>query len=178
MLSAHQVMARLEIRGPDLAGVIADANACGLKNVVIGGFAVIAHGYVRATKDVDLLVPDDPEVDDALLRFIERSGAVRFGDRKPVTTEDLAGVNRVRIDSRLGVTDVRRSELSPPLDYETVARCAVRGCWRSSPFRVASLRSLVGFKRLANRGQDRLDLEALERVHGELPIEPIPGLDD
>jgi hypothetical protein len=30
---------------------------------------------------------------------------------------------------------------------------------------------------LANRSQDRLDLEALERVNGELPIDPIPGLD-
>jgi hypothetical protein len=40
-----------------------------------------------------------------------------------------------------------------------------------------SLRSIVGFKRLAGRGQDRLDLENLERVNGELPIDPIPGLD-
>jgi hypothetical protein len=35
-----------EIRGPDLAGVVADANEVGLDHVVIGGFAVIAHGYV------------------------------------------------------------------------------------------------------------------------------------
>ena len=47
-----------EIRGPDLAGVVADANAAGLPHVVIGGFAVIAHGYLRATKDSDILVPD------------------------------------------------------------------------------------------------------------------------
>ncbi len=47
--------------GPDLAGVVADANAVGLQYVVIGGFAVIAHGYLRATKDSDLLVPDGAE---------------------------------------------------------------------------------------------------------------------
>ncbi len=34
-----------------------------------------------------------------------------------------------------------------------------------------------GFKRLAGRPQDRRDLEELEAFHGELPIEPIPGLD-
>jgi hypothetical protein len=39
-------MAPNEIRGPDLAGVVADANAVGLSHVVIGGFAVIAHGYL------------------------------------------------------------------------------------------------------------------------------------
>jgi hypothetical protein len=33
-----------EIRGPDLAGVVADANEAQLDHVVIGGFAVIAHG--------------------------------------------------------------------------------------------------------------------------------------
>ncbi|HEX3737286.1 MAG TPA: hypothetical protein VHV53_07055 [Solirubrobacterales bacterium] len=42
------------IQGPDLAGVVADANAVGLPYVVIGGFAVIARGYFRATKDSDL----------------------------------------------------------------------------------------------------------------------------
>jgi hypothetical protein len=48
----------------------------------------------------------------------------------------------------------------------------------SHPARVAGLRSIVGFKRLAGRPQDRRDLEELESLHGELPIEPIPGLDE
>ncbi len=65
----------------------------------------------------------------------------------------------------------------PPLDYETVAARAVEGTWRGSHFRVAALRSIVGFKRLAGRGQDHLDLEKLEVANGELPIDPIPGLD-
>jgi hypothetical protein len=42
---------------------------------------------------------------------------------------------------------------------------------------VAALRSIVGFKRLADRPRDRNDLEELEAFHGELPIDPIPGLD-
>lgn len=165
-----------EIRGPDLSGVVADANASGLEHVVIGGFAVIAHGYIRATKDSDLLVPDGPDADEAILRFFDRIGATRFNDGKALTAEDVAGVDNLRVDSRHGVVDIVRGGL-PPLDYETVAARAVEGSWRERPFRVASLSSLVGFKRLADRGQDRLDLEALERVNGELPIEPIPGLD-
>ncbi|HUN78680.1 MAG TPA: hypothetical protein VMU32_07165 [Solirubrobacteraceae bacterium] len=47
-----------EPSGPDLSGVIADANAVGLDYVVIGGISVIFHGHIRATKDSDLLVPD------------------------------------------------------------------------------------------------------------------------
>lgn len=65
----------------------------------------------------------------------------------------------------------------PPLDYETVADRAVEVDVGGVPTPFASLRTLVGFKRLAGRGQDRLDLENLGRVNGELPIDPIPGLD-
>ncbi|HEX5763879.1 MAG TPA: hypothetical protein VFY04_12270 [Solirubrobacterales bacterium] len=165
-----------EIRGPDLSGVVADANACGLEHVVIGGFAVIAHGYFRATKDSDLLVPDGREADEAILCFLDRIRATRFSDGKVLTAEDVAGAHHLRVDSRHGVIGIMRGGL-PPLDYETVAASAVEGSWRDSPFKVASLRSLVGFKRLAARPQDRLDLEALERVNGELPVDPIPGLD-
>jgi hypothetical protein len=39
------------------------------------------------------------------------------------------------------------------------------------------LRSVVGFKRLAGRPQDKRDLEELEDLYGELPMDPIPGLD-
>ena len=170
-------MATSEIRGPDLSGVVADANASGLDYVVIGGFAVIAHGYFRATKDSDLLVPDGSETDEAILRFFDRIGATRFSDGKVLTEEDVAGAYHLRVDSRHGVIDIMRGGL-PPLDFETVSAQAVEGSWRESPFRVASLRSLVGFKRLANRLGDRVDLERLEQVNGELPIDPIPSLDE
>ena len=49
-------MSQDELSGPDLVGVVADAEAVGLPHVVIGGFSVIAHGYVRATKDSDFIV--------------------------------------------------------------------------------------------------------------------------
>lgn len=165
-----------EIRGPDLAGVVADANASGLEYVVIGGFAVIAHGYFRATNDSDLLVADGPEADAAILRFLQRLGATRFSDGKVLSATDIADTHHLRVDSRHGVIDIIRGGL-PPLDYKTVAARAIEGSWRQSHFRVADLPSLVGFKRLANRPQDRVDLEVLERINGELPIEPIPGLD-
>jgi hypothetical protein len=169
-------MAADEIRGPDLAGVVADANTVGLDHVVIGGFAVIAHGYLRATKDSDILVPDGPAADAAILRFLERIEARRFSDGKVLVEGDIASGDHLRVDSRHGVIDIMRGGL-PPLDYETVSARAIEGTWRGTPFRVAALSSLVAFKRLADRGQDRVDLENLARVNGELPVDPIPGLD-
>ncbi len=71
-------MSHEEPSGPDLDGVVADANAVGLRYVVIGGFSVIANGFIRATKDSDLLVPDSEETDEAILRFLERIEAHRL----------------------------------------------------------------------------------------------------
>ncbi|HSZ03592.1 MAG TPA: hypothetical protein VK778_00175 [Solirubrobacteraceae bacterium] len=65
-----------------------------------------------------------------------------------------------------------------PLDYDTVARHAEVTDWDGQMVRVAALASLVGFKRLAGRPRDRLDLAELEGLYDELPIEPIPGLDE
>jgi hypothetical protein len=80
------------------------------------------------------------------------------------------------MNSRHGLIDILRGGVAP-LDYETVAENAVEIEVGGEPAPFASLRSLVGFKRLADRSQDRADLEALERVYGELPVDPIPGLD-
>jgi hypothetical protein len=165
-----------ELSGPDIDGVVADANAVGLPYVVIGGFSVIAHGYLRATKDSDLLVPDGFEADEAIVRFLGRVGATRLSDGKVLTAEDVAGTHHLRVNSRHGIVDIMRGGL-PPLDYETVAAGAVEIDVGDEQAPFASLRTLVGFKRLAGRGQDRLDLENLERVNGDLPIDPIPGLD-
>jgi hypothetical protein len=165
-----------ELSGPDLIGVVVDANAVGLQHVVIGGFSVIFHGYVRATKDSDLLVPDGPDTDAAVLRFFSRIEARRFSDDQSLTLQDIAAVDGLRVNSRHGIIDIMRGGL-PPLDYATVSTRAEEVEWNGQIVRVAALASVVGFKRLAARPIDRLDLKELEAIHGELPIEPIPGLD-
>jgi hypothetical protein len=169
-------MSPSEPSGPDLDGVVADANAVGLKYVVIGGFSVIANGYLRATKDSDLLVPDGPDTDDAIHRFLDRTEARRLYDGKELTPEDIDGAHHLRVRTRHGIVDIMRGGL-PPLDYDTVAKDSFEVGVGGQPAPVASLRSLVGFKRLSGRPRDRNDLEELEAFHGELPIDPIPGVD-
>lgn len=74
------------------------------------------------------------------------------------------------------VADAAAARL-PPLDYATVSKQAEVVEWSGQAVRVAALPSVVGFKRLAGRLQDQLDLSELEALHGDLPVEPIPGLD-
>jgi hypothetical protein len=123
-------MSQDALSGPDLAGVVRDADAAGLAYVVIGGFSVIAN----------------------------------------------EGAEHLRVATRNGIVDILRGGL-PPLDFDTVAEHALRVEVGGREARVAGLRSIVGFKRLADRPRDRNDLAELEALHGELPVEPIPGLD-
>ncbi len=157
---------------PDLAAIVAAANDAGLPYVIIGGFAVIAHQYVRATEDVDLLVSGDRALDPALLRFLAAIGAQRQG--APVTELALRNADTLRVRSRFGLVDILREGI-PPLDFKTVSDGALEVAFHGQVTRVASLESLVAFKRLADRPRDRLDLLELERIHGALPDTPLPA---
>ena len=75
-----------------------------------------------------------------------------------------------------GLIDIVRGGV-PPLDFDTVTSEAMIADYDGLEFPVAGLRSLVGFKRLADRPQDRQDLERLAEIHGTLPEDPLPGLD-
>jgi hypothetical protein len=153
---------------PDLAGVIASANAAGLRFVVIGGFAVIAHQHLRATEDVDLLVPDDPGDVEALLLFLQEVEARWHGREGAPSDEVVRTSHHLRVATRHGLVDLLK-EGAPPLDFETVRGDALVVNYEGEDAPVAGLKSLSALKRLAGRPIDQLDLEALERIHGPLP---------
>jgi hypothetical protein len=148
----------------------------GARFVLVGGFAVIANRFVRATEDIDFLVPDDDENDRRVLAALQALGGVRLRDDAPLADDHLIGKTHLTAMTEAGVIDIIRGGLAP-LDYETVAERSKTAEYGGVEFRVAGLRSIVGFKRLANRPRDRNDLIGLEEIHGELPIDPIPSLD-
>jgi acetyl-CoA carboxylase carboxyltransferase component len=45
----------------DLVTLCRNLNAHDVKYVIIGGFAVVRFGYIRATGDIDLLVENSPD---------------------------------------------------------------------------------------------------------------------
>lgn len=110
---------------PDLAAVTAAFLGAGARFVVIGGFAVIANRHVRATRDVDLLIPDDPLNDAACVVALDGLDAVRTRDDRPVDVSMLEGSAHLRAVGRGGLIDLVR-EGAPPLDYATVASRALR----------------------------------------------------
>lgn len=145
--------------------------------VVVGGFSVIANRFIRATEDIDFLVPDeDDDNDRRVLTALRELDGVRLRDDAALVEDHLIGKTHLRARTSAGIIDIMRGGL-PPLDYDTVEERAMPAEYDGSEFLVAGLVSIVGFKRLAGRPRDRNDLLGLAEIHGELPIEPIPGLD-
>jgi hypothetical protein len=163
-------------RGPELDVAVAAMAAEDARFVVVGGFSVIANRFVRATEDIDFLVPDNDENDRRVLTALTALGGARLRDDEPLEEKHLIDQIHLRAKTEAGIIDIIRGGL-PPLDYETVEKRAMRADYGGVEFLVAGLSSIVGFKRLADRPRDRNDLIGLEEIHGELPIEKIPGLD-
>lgn len=140
--------------------------------VVIGGFSVIAHGYVRATKDLDI-VPD-PALDNLtrLADVLADLGAVVRGmedfeaDELPQPDRDgLALGGNFVFDTDAGRLDVLQL-VAPDLGYnELLPRSEVVEAL-GQRFRVCGYGDLVRMKEAAGRHEDRLDLKRLREARG------------
>ena len=128
------------ILGPDLPRVVAAFNAEGARHVVIGGFAVVAHQYVRATEDVDLLVPDDPANDARVVAALARLGA-RKRDGSAIEPADVGGARApARRAATPGLVDLLRAGVAP-LDFDSVDADAIEAVVDDVPIRVCGLAS-------------------------------------
>ena len=141
--------------------------------VTIGGIAVGVHGYVRATKDLDI-VPDPNRANLArlasLLRDIgaEQVGAGEFSAEEfpydPTDPEQLAQGANFRLETRLGPLDIMQwvAGIDEEPAYAALAREAITVRFRNGDLLVCGLDQLIAMKRAAGREQDLLDLRQLE----------------
>ncbi|HET8954887.1 MAG TPA: nucleotidyltransferase [Solirubrobacterales bacterium] len=144
--------------------------AAEIRFVLVGGLAVNAWGYLRATRDVDVVPDPDPENLsrlDALLRElggkVEVSGQVLASDA--IATFLRTG-DRTLVRTDLGQVDVLQGLPQVPA-YAKLDADAVDVDVDGLPLRVCSLDHLLEMKRASERPRDRDDLEALEAAQGD-----------
>lgn len=147
--------------------LLAALNEGGVPFVVVGGFAVIANGYVRATEDLDVLVPASRDVAVRVRAVLERLEATQ-PDGSPIPPAKFDGEHHIRALTPHGLLDVI-PEGEAPLTYCDLVEGAFEGTVEGHETRVAGLAHIVAMKRLANRLRDRDDLVNLEIAHGTLP---------
>jgi hypothetical protein len=148
--------------------------------VLIGGFAVTLHGYIRATKDVDIVPDPEPanmaKLWDALSTLNARPA--EFGEFKPQElpvpfTRDgfVSGGGNWSIYTTFGRVDVMPyvESADGEMSYDDLRANAVRVDLDEVgfPIWVASAADLIAMKEHADRDIDRIDLTALRMAQGE-----------
>jgi hypothetical protein len=126
--------------------------------VTVGGIAVIAHGVVRATVDVDIVPSPASENLARLARAIESlAGAPSGAPETPVTPELLARDANMRFDTPAGPLDVLCAEPYRRLYADLRARALVVDL-DGVEIVVVSRNDLIRLKAGTGRDRDVLDI--------------------
>ena len=144
--------------------------------VVVGGVAVVMHGAVRMTADLDLIVALNEK---NILNFVAVMKEAGFRPKVPVPAEALASAadrdlwmreKGMRVFSfyhpaeMISLVDVFIDE---PLPYDALKRAAVVMRMDDVEIPVASRADLIQLKKLAGRPQDLEDIKALEALDAD-----------
>jgi predicted nucleotidyltransferase len=154
-------------------------NEAAVPFIVVGGLAVNAHGYGRATQDIDLVISLDPA---AVRRAFHALASLGYGPRVPVTAEGFADpAQRARWMTEKGMTvlnfhsDRHRETpvdvfVSEPFDFNREHGLAlVEEVAPGVPLRIVRLETLLRLKEDAGRPQDLADVAELRSLQGEGP---------
>jgi predicted nucleotidyltransferase len=154
----------------DIEFLLAALNHAGVRYVVVGGVAVVLHGYLRATADLDLvLAMDEQNLRNALQTF----DGIGFQSRAPVPLAAFADASERQrwIDEKnLQVFSLWHSKMpgfevdlfvESPLPFDDLYARAVRVDLGETTVSVAAIDDLVAMKRAAGRPRDVEDVEAL-----------------
>jgi hypothetical protein len=146
--------------------------------IVVGGTAVNAHGYLRFTNDVDLVIRLSKRDIVSAFAALARIG---YQPSNPITAEDFADPQTReawRREKGMRVLKMwsdqhRETPLDifvyEPFDFDLEYARALHQK-DEIPVRFASIPALIAMKQAANRPLDRVDIEKLQQI-SEFPPE-------
>jgi hypothetical protein len=145
-----------------------------VRYLVVGGVAVVAHGYGRLTGDLDLVVELER---DNVLKFFAALAPLGYRPHVPVSPEAFAdAVTRKRLRAEKGMQvlslvsdrypDVPIDVLAEePFDFGSAhAEALVQDVAAGVPLRIVGLRTLIRMKEDVGRARDRDDVEQLRKL--------------
>ncbi|MBC7795151.1 MAG: hypothetical protein H7Z43_15710 [Clostridia bacterium] len=135
--------------------------------VVIGGLAVVFHGYIRLTDDVDISYARAPAnltaIADALAPFHPRLRGAPAGLPFVLDSRTLKSGLNFTLETDLGAIDLL-GEVTGLGQFDDVIKGAIDVPFAGRTLRVIGLAALKRAKRGAGRVKDLLDLEALDKL--------------
>lgn len=148
----------------EMLQALADEKA---KFLLVGAYAMAAHGYPRATMDIDIWVMPSPDNADAVLRALKRFGA----PLENLTRQDFQTNGTV---FQIGVAPRRIDIITAAsgLQFEETFKRSISIDIEGIEVRIPCLDDLIRNKRASGRTRDLADAEALESLKDSETLAP------
>jgi hypothetical protein len=142
----------------DFRDLLAEFNARSVEYLVVGAHALAVHGFVRATKDLDVWVRPEPANASRVLTALAAFGAPLHD----LTTADMAAPGTI---FQIGVAPIRIDVITSVdgLIFEDAWASKIEAPFADQLVPVLSRDDLIRNKRAAGRDQDLLDVKWLEQ---------------
>jgi hypothetical protein len=162
----------------EIETVLAALNEARVRFLVVGGVAVVLHGRLRVTADLDLVVQLERGNVERAMSALER---IDFRPRAPVALASFAdeSVRRGWVEQKHLTVLSRWSPshagfevdvfVSEPFNFEEVYSRAVRAPVRSTHALIPAIDDLIAMKRAVGRAQDLDDAAALQALRDGAP---------
>jgi hypothetical protein len=148
-----------------------------VRYLVVGGVAVVAHGYLRFTQDLDLVISLEPENIRRAMAALETLG---YRPKVPVKASDFADPAKreswIRDKHMLVFQLVSDQHPTVAIDVFAQEPFPFDAEWEQAGIhplapdtnaRVVTLPTLLALKRAADRPNDRIDIQMLTRQHDQ-----------
>ncbi len=145
----------------DMLQALADEK---VRFLLVGAYALAAHGYPRATMDIDIWIMQSPENAEAVMRALRRFGTLL----QNLTPQDLQRDDTI---FQIGVAP-RRIEIittASGLQFDEAYANSMAVDIEGIEVHIPSVTDLIRNKRASGRTKDIADAEALEKLQQERP---------
>jgi predicted nucleotidyltransferase len=123
--------------------------------MIIGGFAVAAHGYPRYTKDIDILIGTTSDNTTKMLAVIKDFGFGSLG----LTSTDFQDDEIIQLGYEPNRIDILKN--IPGIRFDIAFEKRLISTFDNLPVHVISRQDLIKAKEAAGRDQDLLDVRKL-----------------
>ncbi len=157
--------------------VFRELNSNDVRYLVVGGTAIVLHGIVRLTADLDIMVDMSKE---NIMRLVSSMENLGYKPRVPVDARELADAQKRKswveeknmkvfsfLDSKnqLHIVDVLVKE---PIGFEEAYDRKIIVEAAGIPIPVVSLEDLIRLKEIPKREKDLDDLKSLKKLRDEI----------